>query len=240
MKILVAIKEVPDGEGGFRINEADAHALETALCLKDAGCGRVVAVTAGPERAVAILTRALALGADRAVFLSAGGAPPPSGLVLARALAGIVREEAPDLILCGVASGDNGSGRVGPMLAALLDFPWTGCVTDLRLCPGGRSVRAVREVEGGKRLAFTMDLPALATIQTSARTLRYPTLSRMLAANKAEIPRLDIASLCPGEPLEEILSADPPARRPAGEMLSGAAPEKAERLAAILRERGFL
>src|ERR1700751_2828607 len=83
MKIVVAVKQVPerdapvrvaaDGRGvdagdAWTMNEPDAYALEEALQLKERlGEGEVVVLSAGPERVESTLREALAKGADRAL-----------------------------------------------------------------------------------------------------------------------------------------------------------------------------
>src|ERR1700729_1014673 len=86
MKILVAIKQVPErdaqvrvGSSGkwideadlqFALNEPDEYALEEALQLKEKHGGEVVVVTAGPERVGQTIREALAKGADRAIHIT--------------------------------------------------------------------------------------------------------------------------------------------------------------------------
>ena len=88
MKIVVAIKQVPERDAPARIaadgkwieesdltwamNEPDAHALEESLQLKEksgGADGEVVVVSAGPERVAATLREAIAKGADRGVHI---------------------------------------------------------------------------------------------------------------------------------------------------------------------------
>ena len=85
MKIIVAIKQVPERDARIRIdatgkwidlqdvefamNESDAYALEEALQLKEAHGGEVVVLSAGPERAGKTIREALAKGADRAIHI---------------------------------------------------------------------------------------------------------------------------------------------------------------------------
>src|SRR5260370_41521060 len=88
MKILVAIKQVPErdaqihvaadgkwideGDLSYTINEPDAYALEEALQLKEKHGGEVVVVCAGPERGTSTLRGALANGAGGAIHIGAG------------------------------------------------------------------------------------------------------------------------------------------------------------------------
>ena len=85
MKIVVAVKQVPERDAAVRLrgtvavwmkrdlnytmNEPDAYALEEALQLKETSGGEVVVVCAGPERVQSTLREALAKGADRAVHV---------------------------------------------------------------------------------------------------------------------------------------------------------------------------
>lgn len=84
MKIVVAIKQVPDteskitiGDDGRSIQESnitwivnpyDEYAVEEALRVKESqGGGEVIIVTIGPDRASTALRTCLAMGADRAI-----------------------------------------------------------------------------------------------------------------------------------------------------------------------------
>ncbi len=91
VKIAVCVKEVPsatssrrldpatnrlDRSGDSELNPFDVHALEEAVRIRESGVdvAEIVAVCMGPESASRALTKALALGADRAVLLSDPGA----------------------------------------------------------------------------------------------------------------------------------------------------------------------
>ena len=88
MAIGVLLKQVPDttakiGVSGGRVDESavskwsmspyDEYALESALRLKEAGGGDVVAVTCGPARAAKMLTDAAAVGADSLMHVKIDG-----------------------------------------------------------------------------------------------------------------------------------------------------------------------
>ena len=119
MKICVLVKEVPDAavekridastgrldrSGEKNLNPFDTHAIEAAMQIKEGGAvdvDEVVAVTMGPESAVRALHKAVSLGADRSVHLTdaalAGSDVNGTGYALARVLA----DEQPDLVLLG-------------------------------------------------------------------------------------------------------------------------------------------
>ncbi len=136
MKIIVAIKQVPERDAQVRIdargkwieeadlqfamNESDAYALEEALQLKEKHGGEVIVLSAGPERVGNTIREALAKGADRAIHVDCDD--------LGRARRS--RRRAParrrhqdgesDLILTGLQSDDLGLGQTGVILAELL------------------------------------------------------------------------------------------------------------------------
>jgi len=103
MKVVVAIKQVPDRDapvriaaGGkwidesdlqFAMNEPDAYALEEALLLKEKNGGEVIVLSVGPERVASVLREALAKGADRALHLDDPAFATLDALGIARALA---------------------------------------------------------------------------------------------------------------------------------------------------------
>ena len=84
MKIIVAIKQVPqrdlgvhiDNGGkwiaeehlGFEINEPDAYALEEGLQLKEKHGGEVIVLCAGADRAAQSVREALAKGGSKSVI----------------------------------------------------------------------------------------------------------------------------------------------------------------------------
>ena len=118
MKIIVAIKQVPDRDAQVRIdaagkwieetdlqyalNESDAYALEEALQLKEKHGGEVVVVSAGPERVGQTIREALAKGADRGIHIEAEDLGQRDALGVARLLAAAVKPESPDLVLTGL------------------------------------------------------------------------------------------------------------------------------------------
>src|SRR5499425_1815047 len=133
MKILVAIKQVPDtatqvkiaGDGRsidtagitWIVSPYDEFAVEEALRIKEKrGQGEVVAVTLGPDRAKEALRSCLAMGCDRAVHLNDPAFGEADTLLTAKALAAVVKQEAPQLVLCGRQAIDDAMGAVTAQL----------------------------------------------------------------------------------------------------------------------------
>jgi electron transfer flavoprotein beta subunit len=251
VKIVVCVKQVAvlgdeiefAGDGrdvdhdflDYQLNEWDAAAVEEALRLREAaGAGEVVAVTVGdddePENA---LRRALAMGADRAVRVASDGTPGDP-IAVARALAAVLREEAADLVLCGVQSGDHLQGSTGTALAALADLPCVAVVKRLEYDHTGRRAMVDRELEGGLVARTEVMTPALLTIQTGINSPRYATLRAIKEAERREIAVVEEPA---GAPSARLLRMYEPDRGEGAEMISGAADDVARRIAEIVKER---
>src|SRR3989442_5470297 len=140
MKLLVCLKQVPDStmrikgapdaksivtEGiTWSISPYDEYAIEMALERKDADPSTTVSVvTVGPPRAKDALRQALAMGADDATFVTGDRAEALGGLALARALAQLVAQKTPHVVLCGRHSSADEQDFVGPALPQALGWP---------------------------------------------------------------------------------------------------------------------
>ena len=133
MKIVVPVKRVldynvkprvkADGTGvdlanvKMSMNPFDEIAVEEAIRLKEKGAAtEVVVVSIGEPKAADTLRTALAMGADRAVLITADQAPEPLGV--AKLLAKVVEEEQPGLVILGKQAIDGDNNQTGQMLAA--------------------------------------------------------------------------------------------------------------------------
>ncbi len=245
MKIIVAIKQVPerdaqlkiapagrwidDADLTYTINEPDAYALEEALQLKEKHGGEVIAVSAGPERVASTLREALAKGADRAIHILADSdtLAQSDTLSLAHLLADAIRTESPDLILTGLQSDDLGLGQTGVVLAELLGIPHATIIMQVEVTPTG--LRVKRELEDGWFQHVDMSLPALLTIQSGGNRLRYATLMGIKKAKSkptATVP----ATLPTSPPAIELARVYLPEKQKRTQMLTGSAAEIAAQL----------
>jgi len=260
MKMLVLVKQVPDTATQVKVGSDprgidqtgitwivspyDEFALEEALRIKEKRGGaagdEVVAVTLGPERAKEALRSCLAMGADRAVHVNDPGLAGADTLVTARALAAVVRLEAPQLVLAGRQAIDDDMGAVGAQVAELLGWPCLSWIMEETVAGDAAHVRLGRQVEGGLEV-FDVPLPCVVTAQKGMNEPRYPTLKGIMGAKKKEIKELKVAdlpglaagSLTPG--LEVVaLEALPP--RPPGRILTGDPKDMARELVRALRE----
>ena len=254
MKIVVAVKQVPEREAPVRVaadgrgldagdawtmNEPDAYALEEALQLKErVGEGEVVVLSAGPERVESTLREALAKGADRALHIvtresGAGSLAELDTLGVAQMLAEAVRGESPDLVLTGLQSDDLGAGQTGVVLAELLGLPHATLVLSVEASAGAKEIRVKRELEDGWFQQIEMPLPALLTIQSGGNRLRYATLMGIKRARSKETKQTGAAA--PTARHDEVVRVAIPERTRQTEILTGAADQIAAKLAERLK-----
>jgi electron transfer flavoprotein beta subunit len=201
MKIIVSVKQVPARDSTLRVNadgtwpdesdlsyemnEPDAYALEEALQLREKLGGEVVVVCAGPERALQTIREALAKGADRAIHVKIEDQGASDALGTATLLAKAIQPESPDFILTGLQSDDLGYGQTGVVLAELLGFPHATIVMEVE--PQGDTVRVKRELEDGWFQNVSLPLPAVLTIQSGIKKLRYATLMGIKKAKTKDV-----------------------------------------------------
>jgi electron transfer flavoprotein beta subunit len=241
---IVCIKRVPDSEtrvriGGdgksidpsgvkFVMNPYDEYALEEALALRDAaGEGKVTVVSVGPDEARETLRSALAMGADEAVLLRAGGSP--DALAAAKVLAAEMADREYDLLLFGKQAIDDDGMQVPAMVAELLGLPCATVVVELEVQDGSATAR--REVEGGHEVV-EFDLPGVVAAQKGLNEPRYPSLKGIMAAKKKPLEEKDVE--LPTSKLE-LLELSLPPERPEPEIV-GEGPEAVGALVRKLRE----
>ena len=252
MKILVCLKQVPDStvrvkvapdgrailtEGiTWAISPYDEYAIEVALERKDADPTTTVSVVAmGPARSRDALRQALAMGCDDATLVTMA-AEEVGGLAAARALATLVTERKPDLVLCGKQASDDDQGLVGAALAEALGLPHVAMVTKLEPADGGAHV--TKEVDGGHEV-WKAPFPAVLLVHKSEKEPRYPSLPGIMKAKKKEIPEIALATLL-GEgaapPAVTVTRLEQPPARGGGKLLTGAMAQIATELATLLRD----
>jgi electron transfer flavoprotein beta subunit len=244
MKILVALKQVPDTETKIKVaadgrsldpadvkwitSPYDEYALEEALRLKEAKGAEVVAVSVGEEKAKDVLRNALALGADQAVLLKSAETGDP--LSVAQILAAFAEGKGFDLLLFGNKGFGADNGAVGPMVAERLGLAQANLVTKLELGEG--TFRAEREGDGGTEVVEGT-LPAVITAQRGLNDPRYASLKGIMAAKKKPIEEVDGA---PVAAAARVSSMTLPPARPEGRKLEGDAAAQAAALLGLLKD----
>jgi electron transfer flavoprotein beta subunit len=250
MKIIVAIKQVPERDAHIRIdaagkwieesglqyalNESDAYALEEALQLKGKHGGEVVVLTAGPERVGPTIREALAKGADRAIHIDCADLGSRDALGVARLLAAAVKPENPDLILTGLQSDDLGQGQTGVILAELLGLPHSSLILHVDKTETGLTVK--RELEEGWFQSIELPTPAVLTIQSGGNKLRYATLMGIKRAKSKEVRVVTAAELAvDAKPVVVLERVSLPQKQKSTQMLPGTPKEAAAALVEKLK-----
>jgi electron transfer flavoprotein beta subunit len=253
LKIAVCIKQVASTNGPlqmdvgagwlreadttFEINAADNHALEAGLAIRDRLGGEVLVVSLGSDRVTAVLRDALAKGADRAIHVVHEAAHKLDPARVAEALAEVLRDEACDLVLCGLQSDDAGHGQTGALLAECLGWPLVGIVAALDV-ETPKKVRARRELEAGWSQWLELPPPCVLTIQSGINKPRYAGMKGMLAAKKKPITRVEpilAGNMRNQQVIEQIYF---PHRDKQTRLLEGAPVDAAAQLVAMLNLRG--
>jgi electron transfer flavoprotein beta subunit len=194
MKALVPVKRVldynvkprikADGSGvdlanvKMSMNPFDEIAVEEAIRLKEKGVvTEIVAVSIGEPKAQETLRTALAMGADRAILVTAEGTVEPLGV--AKLLAKIVEEESPRLVILGKQAIDGDNNQTGQMLAGLLG--WAQGTFASKIEVEGGQARVTREVDGGLETDL-LTLPAIVTTDLRLNEPRYASLPNIMKA----------------------------------------------------------
>jgi electron transfer flavoprotein beta subunit len=227
MKFAVCVKAVPDAAAGRRldpstkrldrsgeltISDWDTYPIEEALKLKEAvGDGEVVVVSLGPERALDALRKALAMGADRAVLVTDPSLEGSDLLATAKALAGALERESPDVILFGQQSADGGGACLWAAVADRLRRPYVSQVSELTLADG--ALTGKRQTEYGYD-TISAPLPGIVAVADSINTPRYPSLKGIMGAKKKPQETLAAGDVGGAETsaTSVVALSDPPAR----------------------------
>ncbi len=251
MEIAVLLKQVPTTESlidiaddgvsiktdgiNWVMNPYDEMAVEEALQTRDEVGGKVTVFSLGPEKAVAVLRTALAMGADAAVRID----PEDKildGIAVAKVIAGELKKDAFDLVIAGHRAVDDDNFQIGPAVAEIMNIPHISMVIEKNIADG--KIKCTRTIEGGT-IELETALPALITTQRGLNEPRYASLTGIMKAKKKPIDTrlLSETGTDPGTPMVETIAMRLPPQRQGGRMIDGdSAADKAAQLVKALRE----
>ncbi|HEX4474713.1 MAG TPA: electron transfer flavoprotein subunit beta/FixA family protein [Polyangiaceae bacterium] len=233
MKILCTAKRVPDPEIKLRVagdgsgyvkdgvkwvvNPFDEIAVEEGLRLKEKHGGEVVVVSIGPADAAQQVRQTLAMGADRGVLVKHDGDVDSSAA--AQAIAKIIADEKPDLVIMGKQAVDYDSGQAGSIVAELLGWGQASYASKVAVSEDGKTVRVTREVDGGLE-TIDVALPGIITADLRLNEPRYASLPSIMKAKKKPLKETSFAELgIDATPkVRSLKVAEPPARK-AGQLV---------------------
>jgi electron transfer flavoprotein beta subunit len=241
VKISRSREELDLREAVRILNPADKYALEAALRVREALGGEVVALTVGGADADDIAREAIAMGADRAVLLDAGGAVTGKGTA-ALIAAAIQRLGDVDLVLDSEPDELCGGSATGPRLAVALGWQLVLDAVQLYETSGGLS--ALVSYNGGGTEVF-VSTPAVVVVTRGAERPRYPHPARianawnegLVEAWTADELGLDETALTPDMELGGLVLGP---ERERGQVLKGTPAEAAAALAGVLRTRRLI
>jgi len=248
MKVIVPVKRVVDANVKVRVkgdgtgvdlanvkmamNPFCEIALEEAIRLREAGrVSEVIAVSVGPKEAQETLRTALAMGADRALLLTADAGIEP--LAVAKLLRAVVLEEGAQLVLLGKQAIDDDSNQTGQMLAALLGWGQATFASKIELADD--AVTVTREVDSGLQVV-RLALPAIVTADLRLNTPRYASLPNIMKARKKPLEEKPAAGYgLDLSPRLQVLGVEAPGARKAGVMV-----DSVDSLVSSLKTAGVL
>lgn len=259
MRVIVPLRRVLDPAGivahrrlrrlfinreAYIIQPADHGALEAALRLKDDVGAEVVVVSGQPEPEDDTLRRGLAMGADRAVYLSGDGFEGADDAVMALALRAVTERVGDvDLVLAGATTLDAGQGQLGPRLAEALG--WAQILGAWSVVAINGRVQAVCRY-GGKHFLVEADLPAGVTVSPRGFKPRYPDGVRLINVHRSDgemaeaVERWDVSDVLTADelsPLTESVGRDFPPERERGQRAEETTEDVAHSVAEALQQR---
>jgi electron transfer flavoprotein beta subunit len=208
MKIVVLAKHVPDatGERTFAadgtvdrassdglLSELDEYAVEQALQVADERDEvEVVVMTLGPEDAADAIKRALQMGASAGVHIIDDAVHGSDALATSAILAEAIKNAAPELVICGMASTDGTMGVIPAMIAERLGWPAVTLGATLSVADDHVTIRRDDDVA-----SFTIEasLPAIVSVTDQCGEARYPSMKGILAAKKKPVETWTLADL---------------------------------------------
>jgi electron transfer flavoprotein beta subunit len=176
---------------GHGLSDSDLAAVEIALRLGEEWDAPVVVACVGPAGADLALRELLACGVQRATRVQVEGVAPdarPSSSDVARLIAASWSAEGvrPDVVVCGDASADQGSGAVPAYLAHEMGAEQALGLIGVAPVAAGR-LSALRRLDGGRRERLTVSAPAVVSVEGGVAVLRRAPLAAKLAARDAPV-----------------------------------------------------
>ena len=243
MKVLICISNVPDTttkikfSGDFKnlditgiqwiINPWDELSLTRALELKDDasnGIEKVTVAHVGPLSSEPTIRKALAIGADDAIRINAEAS---DAYFVAAQLAGALKHDPYDIILCGIESSDYNGSAVGGMLAEFLDIPSVSSVSALGIEDG--QVILTREIDGGKEVIST-PVPLVVIVQKGIA--KEPRIAAMRGIMMARTKPIRIFEPAGSGPMTDLVNYEKPKPRAACKYID---PENPKQLVELLQ-----
>lgn len=200
MQIAVCIKSVPDPDFYDQIvidpvkktlvregipaviNEADKHAIEEALRIKETRGGEITILSMGPPAAKQELLQALGMGADRAFLISDRRVGGADTLATSYTLFKAIEKTGPyDLVLMGNESADGATAHVPSQLGEWMGVSHAANVVDLQTEDG--SFVVTRKMDEGTA-KYRLKGPSVIGVSQRINKVRLTNAIAILKAKK--------------------------------------------------------
>tara|TARA_B100001250_G_scaffold400922_1_gene412134 strand:- start:225 stop:974 length:750 start_codon:yes stop_codon:yes gene_type:complete len=195
MNILVCISSVPDTTSPinfnnenntfdtngitFIINPYDEFCLTKAIFIKENIGASITVLNIGEQTNDAVLRKALAIGADKAVRINQKAT---NSRMVANLIANYCKENPFDLIFCGRESIDYNGGKVPGFLSAKLNIPFINSCIGMEI--QGEKLELKREIDNGYEICESA-LPSLIAGQkglVEEKDLKIPSMRGIMTA----------------------------------------------------------
>ena len=256
MKHLVLLKVVPDTEALLQIDEEKKevvldhsvewiidpyveNALEEAIRTKEKHGGEVVILCAGDgsKSEEAVIRKALAMGADKAIHIVHENLKQADGTTTANVLLPVVEREKPDIVWAGMRSYDVTNAQVPVEIAVKIKYPIVINALSFELQDNKAII--TRLIPGGAQEKVEVELPAVITTDQAINEPRYPKLPDIMKAKRKPIEKLTPeelgVSLEPLQHYEKVKIYFPP-KKEGGRILKGDLKDQIKELVRILVE----
>ena len=227
MKILVTVKRVIDYNVQVRVksdnsgvekenvkmsmNPPDENAVEEALRIKEAGkANEIIILSIGEEKCQETIRTALAMGADRGIFVKTNDEIEP--LSVSKIVAKISETENPGLILMGKQAIDDDSNQTAQMTSALLDWPQATFASKIKMEENTAII--TREIDEGLE-RIKVNMPFIASCDLRLNEPRYASLPNIMKAKKKpiEIKSTEELGIDTKPRIENLKISEPPSRQ---------------------------
>jgi len=177
------------------INGFDEQGLEAALRLREADKGlEIICLAAGDRFNNDVMKRALAVGADQLILISAPSLDTFDSYTIASTLAAAIRHlGGADIVICGRQGSDWDNGLTPFILADLLDMPLLTLAKRISI-KDGKSVEVDRVLADGS-IVMEAPLPAVVTVTSELGALRMPSVAARLQAARKQPKTLALTEL---------------------------------------------
>jgi electron transfer flavoprotein beta subunit len=213
----------------------DENAIETGVQLKEKYGATLTIISYGRDSDVAVLRKALAMGADRLVLIT--GESDDAHVVAADLKQAIEKLENADLILAGQQSADMDRGLVHGLTAGMMGVPFIPQVSRVSQENGAWTVEQI--MENGVRELNVVGKAVLSITSIPENIPRIPAVKAIFAAKKKPVEKMGAINGIRGGVTQ--LSVDIPKVTSVCEMIPADDPSAmAQTLLKRLREERYL